>query len=146
MNRFPPVLAATLVFAGAALAEIQPSRSADVPSYRRADLPVEQRIVDLLGRMTFAEKTDQLHQYGMPDSNLNNLANHADEIQPTYGSYIIGGPWDTMLAIRNGIQHRAVSESRLGIPALFGADVIHGYRAITPIPLAQACTWNPALV
>ena len=43
------------------------------------------------------------------------------------------------------MQKKAMEESRLGIPILFGHDVIHGYRTIFPIPLAQACSWNPEL-
>ena len=146
MNHSLLPISAALFVVCAALAGPTSSIPANLPPYRRSDLPIEQRIADLLGRMTLEEKIDQLHQYGMPDTNPNNLATYADEIQPTYGSYIIGGPWATMLATRNAIQRRAVTESRLGIPALFGADVIHGYRAITPIPLAQACSWSPALV
>jgi beta-glucosidase len=46
----------------------------------------------------------------------------------------------------NHCQRVAVEESRLGIPLLVGADVIHGYRTIFPIPLAEASTWNPALL
>jgi len=40
-------------------------------------------------------------------------------------------------------QKMAVEESRLGIPLLFGADIIHGYRTTFPVPLALAATWNP---
>ena len=43
-------------------------------------------------------------------------------------------------------QRIAVEESRLGIPLLFGLDVIHGYRTIFPIPLALAATWDTAAV
>ena len=39
-----------------------------------------------------------------------------------------------------------MEESRLGIPILMGFDVIHGYRTVYPIPLAQACSWNSDLV
>lgn len=120
--------------------------SAPLPPYRRADLPVDARVADLLGRMTLEEKLDQLHQIGLGDTNPNNLAQRADELRPTYGSFIVGGPPETLLATRNAVQWRAVEETRLGIPAIFAADVIHGYRAITPIPLAQACAWDPALV
>ena len=40
------------------------------------------------------------------------------------------------------IQEIAVKESRLGIPILFALDVIHGYKTIFPIPLAEACSWD----
>ena len=139
------IVGVNLIAASTLMAE-NPPVSADLPLYRRADQPVERRIDDLLGRMTLEEKIDQLHQCGISDTNVNNLAQHADEFRATYGSFIIGGPPATVLATRNAFQKRAVTESRLGIPALFAADVIHGYRAITPIPLAQACSWNPELV
>lgn len=48
--------------------------------------------------------------------------------------------------LRNRMQRHAMEDSRLGIPILFGYDAIHGFRTIFPIPLAQACSWNPALV
>ncbi|EXY67161.1 beta-glucosidase BglX, partial [Bacteroides fragilis] len=44
------------------------------------------------------------------------------------------------------VQHLAVENSRLGIPLLFGMDVIHGYETIFPIPLGLSCTWDiPAI-
>ncbi|MEO6003814.1 MAG: glycoside hydrolase family 3 N-terminal domain-containing protein [Opitutus sp.] len=109
-----------------------------------ANLSVEERVTHLLSRMTLEEKIDQLHQSGVGDTNPNNLQLREDEFRPTYGSFILNGPPDVRL--RNELQRRAVNESRLGIPAIFGADVIHGYRAIYPIPLAQACAWDPDLM
>lgn len=119
--------------------------AAALPPYRRADLSVDARVADLLGRMTLAEKLDQLHQSGVGDANPHNLAARADELRPTYGAFIVGGP-ATLFALREALQRRAVEGTRLGIPALFAADVIHGYRTIAPLPLAQACAWDPALV
>ncbi|MBI2515532.1 MAG: glycoside hydrolase family 3 C-terminal domain-containing protein [Opitutae bacterium] len=115
------------------------------PPFRRTDLPVELRVDDLLGRMTLEEKIDQLHQCGASDTNPNNLALRPDAFRPTYGSFIVGGS-PAVLEVRNACQRRVVTESRLGIPAVFAADVIHGYRALAPLPLAQACTWDPELV
>jgi len=128
----------TLVLALGALVSVM---TAETAPYRRSDVPVDQRVEDLLSRMTLDEKIDQLHQCGVGDTNPNNLQLRADEFRPTYGSFVLNGPPD--LALRNELQRRAVRESRLGIPAIFGADVIHGYRAIFPIPLAQACAWAP---
>ena len=127
---------ATSLFAATS---VMPAESA---AYRRADLPVEQRGADLLARMTLEEKIDQLHQGGAGDPNPNNLAQHADELRATSGSFMIAGD----LPLRNALQRRAVEETRLGIPAIFGADVIHGYRTVFPIPLAQACAWDADLV
>jgi beta-glucosidase len=44
------------------------------------------------------------------------------------------------------LQKIAVEETRLGIPLLFGSDVIHGYKTIFPIPLAEACTWDLGII
>lgn len=44
--------------------------------------------------------------------------------------------------MHNKLQRNAMEHTRLGIPVLFGNDIIHGYRTIYPIPLAQACSWN----
>ena len=115
---------------------------ARLPPYRRADLPVAERVGDLLARMALEEKIDQLHQCGVGDTNPNNLAQHADEVRATDGSFVTAGD----LSLRNVLQRRAVEGTRLGIPAIFGADVIHGYRTVFPIPLAQACAWDEDLV
>jgi beta-glucosidase len=120
------------------------AQMSDLPPYRQQNLPVEVRIADLLSRMTLEEKVHQLHQGSVGDTNPNNLGARTADFRPTYGSYIVGGP--SVIEIRELIQRQAMNESRLGIPAIFGADVIHGWRAITPIPLAQACTWNPELI
>ena len=45
----------------------------------------------------------------------------------------------------NRLQKKAVEETRLGIPLLFGYDVIHGYRTVTPIPLGESCAWDETL-
>lgn len=113
--------------------------------FRDPTLPVAARVADLLARMTLEEKVDQLHQCGIGDANPNNLAERPDEFRPTYGSFILNGI-QADLATRNALQRMCVEQSRLGIPAIFGCDVIHGYRAITPIPLAQACTWDAELI
>lgn len=57
------------------------------------------------------------------------------------GSY--NGVGDAVTA--NRLQKIAVEETRLGIPLLFGYDVIHGFRTITPIPLAESCAWDQEL-
>ena len=67
---------------------------------------------------------------------------HEDEIRAGgVGSLMVQDPAKT-----NELQKIAVEESRLGIPLLFGLDVIHGYRTVYPIALAEACTFDPALM
>lgn len=114
------------------------------PLYKNPKASVEQRVNDLLGRMTLEEKIMQVNQYFVgPNDNTNNAGEAAQKIPAELGSLIY---IPTEPALRNSIQRRAMEDSRLGIPMIFGYDVIHGYRTIFPIPLAQACSWNPELV
>ena len=55
------------------------------------------------------------------------------------GSYLYG---NEDASLRNKAQKRAMEESRLGIPILFGTDVIHGFRSIYPIGLAKGCNYD----
>ena len=64
---------------------------------------------------------------------------------------IKAGNVGSILSVRNpeeiyGLQRLAVDSSRLGIPILFGHDIIHGCKTIFPINLACACTWDPEAV
>ena len=111
--------------------------------YRNPALAVEERVKDLLARMTLEEKCDQLLQTTIgPDVNPNNVGD-GGEFRPTIGSILsyFGG-----VHKRNEFQRHAVEETRLGIPIIWGMDVIHGWRTGFPVPLAQACTWNPETV
>ncbi|MFQ6045769.1 MAG: glycoside hydrolase family 3 protein [Gemmatimonadales bacterium] len=98
---------------------------------------IDQRIDDLLSRMTLDEKAGQLAQYsGFSEDRATAIS------EGRVGSLLnVTGAENT-----NRVQRIAVEESRLGIPLLFGLDVIHGYRTIFPIPLATASSWDPELV
>ena len=112
--------------------------------YKDAGAPIEKRIEDLLARMTLDEKIQQTNQwtYGK-NANPNNIEASKNAVRPEIGSLIYRS---INPVYRNEIQKKAMEQSRLGIPILMGFDVIHGYRTIFPIPLAQACSWNPELV
>jgi len=132
-----------LVFLGLAFSlRSLPADQALAP-YKDPKLPTQTRVEDLLSRMTIQEKADQMTQSVLNDSNPNNpQTTDVQKYRPTYGSYV----YFINVRARNNVQKRAVEQSRLGIPALFGSDVIHGCYLTFPIPLAQACSWNPALV
>ena len=120
------------------------SLTPSAPLYKDPRVPVEIRVEDLLGRMTLEEKILQLNQYTLGrNNNINNIGEEVKEIPAEIGSLIY---FDTDPALRNAMQRRAMEESRLGIPVIFGYDAIHGFKTIYPISLAQACSWNPALV
>ena len=117
----------------------------NVPVYRNAGAEVELRVEDLLKRMTTEEKVLQLTQFAYGEStNINNVIKDSTRnyLLET-GSYIYSLPDPGK---RNELQRRILTETRLGIPALFGSDVIHGFRTVYPISLAQGCSFNPALV
>ena len=104
-----------------------------------------EEVEDLLAEMTLEEKVGQL-----------NMLNGSDQTGPAVEdvdleSEIRAGRVGSMLNAdgldnRRQYQQLAVEETRLGIPLLFGFDVVHGYRTIFPIPLGEAASWNPPLV
>lgn len=115
-----------------------------VPVYKDKKATVESRVEDLLKRMTLEEKIQQLNQQTVGDNNNpNNNGYQKPSFPAGIGSLIY---FSADPAFRNTVQKRAMEETRLGIPILFGYDVIHGFRTIYPISLAQGCSWNPELV
>jgi beta-glucosidase len=98
---------------------------------------LERRIDSLLAAMTLEEKLGQL-----------NLLSAGGRASPQQMDLVragkLGGLFNVMGAENTTpVQRIAVTESRLKIPLLFGLDVIHGYRAIFPIPLAEAGSFDP---
>src|ERR1700677_3022921 len=131
------------------------------PSNRQLASPEIERKVDaLLKQMTLDEKIGQLVQYSAteahPDKNIGPTTTALNVNPPAPGgvdSYVLAqkGELGSMLntvgqALTNHFQHAAVDNTRLHIPLLFGADVIHGFRTIFPVPLGTASSWDPALV
>lgn len=128
-----------LLIIGLALCACTDSNQA--PAYKDASKPIEERVSDLLGRMDLHEKVMQLNQYVTGENtNINNLGTSDGAIPAEIGSLLFqsGGPED-----HNRLQKDIIEQSRLGIPTIFGYDVIHGYRSLYAVPLAQACSFNP---
>lgn len=105
----------------------------------------EARIDSLLHLMTLEEKVGQMTQY--------NGFWEATGSAPIGGiakvkyDHLKKGRVGSMLNVRGNenvraIQELVVNESRLGIPLIFGLDVIHGHKTLTPIPLAEAASWD----
>lgn len=131
------------------------------------DKETERKIDSLISKMTLQEKIGQLNQVGpspvggfeIPVRELQLMLDAGKISKEEFDSETSGKCWDahenevregkigSFLGILgaescNRMQKIAVEESRLGIPLLFGLDVIHGYHTIFPIPLAEACSWN----
>lgn len=98
-------------------------------------------ITDLMSKMSIDEKIGQLNLAASSDVVTGQYANSEIGLKIKQGK--IGGLLNarTVSKIKE-IQRIAVEESRLGIPLIFGLDVIHGYRTTFPIPLALASSFD----
>jgi beta-glucosidase len=100
-----------------------------------SDSVIEAKIDALMADMTLEEKAGQMTQ--------TNYCNDFDELRKgAIGSFLNVSDINR----RNEYQKVAVEESRLGIPLIFGFDVIHGHRTIFPVPLAEAASWDLSLM
>jgi len=109
----------------------------------------ESQIDSLLRRMTLPEKVGQMCQLmiSRPDLKDHIRQGHAGSVICSNAPIPSASPQDAALALQiNELQKVAVEESRLGIPLLFGRDVLHGYKTVGPIPLGQAASWSPETV
>jgi beta-glucosidase len=121
---------------------------------------IEQKVDALLEQMTLDEKIGQLVQYSPTEAHpakTSDPSTAALNVNPPgpggVDSFVLAqkGELGSMLntvgqSLTNHFQHAAVDNTRLHIPLLFGADVIHGFRTIFPVPLATASSWDPALI
>ncbi|MCA9260670.1 MAG: beta-glucosidase BglX, partial [Planctomycetales bacterium] len=115
-----------------------------------ANATSQDRAEALLAHMTLAEKIGQLWQTnglgGEATGDADNLVAGSALYQLIRESQLGSILNETNLETINALQRVAVEESRLGIPLVFGRDVIHGHRTVFPIPLGQAASWHPELV
>ncbi len=114
-----------------------------LPAPDRAEM--DRFVSRLMERMTLEEKIGQLNLPSAGDITTGQ-ARSSD-----IGGAIVRGEVGGLFNIKGvekirDVQRVAVEQSRLGIPLLFGMDVVHGYETTFPIPLALAATWNPAAV
>ncbi|MGA2755371.1 MAG: beta-glucosidase BglX [Terracidiphilus sp.] len=140
----------------------QLSRAAHPSNAQLADPNIEARVDRLLREMTLEEKIGQLVQYNdtgdaSPAPPAKGKQGAIAAVNPESGNHVnamqlaatgrLGSMLNTIGAERtNTYQHLAVDQSRLHIPLLFGADVIHGFRTIYPVPLGLAASFDPELV
>jgi beta-glucosidase len=117
------------------------------PAYKNAKLSDEARITDLISRMTVEEKVGQLNQVNggvLTGPSVANDLGAQGKVQllkeGMVGSFLnVVGTEQTLAT-----QKIAVEQTRLGIPLLFAFDVIHGYKTVFPIPLAEGASWDLA--
>lgn len=133
----------------------------------KKDKVIENKIEELLGKMTLHEKVGQLHQvspstvggFEISKEEAKIMFEEGRILQEEYELILAGkgysihddaircGEIGSFIGVMNAktanaLQRVAVEESRLGIPLIFGLDVIHGFQTIFPIPLAEACSFD----
>jgi beta-glucosidase len=138
----------------------QPARISDQTApYKQRNLPIEDRVRDLIKRMTIEEKARQLDMYaGVPDLVDKSLdKTHAapeaklqtSNAEKLFGTLGVGSIHDLYPSadLSNEIQRWTIEHSRLRIPALFIEEGLHGYSdgTVFPAPINLAATWDPDL-
>jgi beta-glucosidase len=147
-----------ILFLAAGYVSAQKTATADpLPPYKQSSLPIEDRIRDLVHRMTLEEKARQLDMYaGVPDfvdkaTDKTHAATDAN-LQPAAAEKLLGNLGAGSIhdlypsaELSNSIQKWVIQNSRLGIPALFIEEGLHGYSdgTVFPAPINLAATWNP---
>jgi beta-glucosidase len=102
---------------------------------QQSDAAIERKVEALLKRMTLDEKVGQLNLVS------NNFDFTSDKVEKGRAGAVINFAEPRQI----GELQRLARASRLGIPYIFGLDVLHGVRTMFPLPLAEAATFNPAL-
>ena len=138
------------------------------PVYRQRDASVDARVADLLGRMTIEEKVAQLQGVWNRKREMQDAAGRFDasKAKALLGlgigevarpSEIAGAPADRngrsareQAVFVNAVQRWLIENTRLGIPAMFHEEALHGLTAPGgthfPVPMGLASTWDPSLV
>jgi beta-glucosidase len=115
---------------------------------------IQSQVDELVTRMTPAEKAGQLTQYfyfRLPAGAQPALDFDVEKQPKIVESALREGVAGSLLFLTdpaeiNRLQRLAVEGNRLGIPVLFGFDVIHGLRTILPVPIAMAASWDPETI
>ena len=134
-----------VVTAGIFALMITGSMNAQKMSHLDKTKPIEERIDLLMQQMTLEEKVGQMNQYnGFWE--VTGPAPKGGDAAKKY-EHLRKGWVGSMLTVRGvkevkAVQKIAVEETRLGIPLIIGFDVIHGYITLSPIPLAEAASWD----
>lgn len=108
-------------------------------------LPIDRKVDSVLTLMTLEEKVGQMNQYNGfwevtgPAPQNGSAAKKYEHLKKGWvGSMLnVKGVKDV-----KALQKIAVEQTRLGIPVIFGFDVIHGYKTVSPLPLAEAASWD----
>ena len=172
MNKIKTLLLLLLVFSNLiTIAQNSEVNKQEPILYKNPSINTEERVSDLLGRMTIEEKVGQLlcfqgwEMYSKTDAGVS----YSEKLKGNIDNHHVGMFWATLRAdpwtqktlktglnprlaaqATNEIQRYAVENTRLGIPILFAEECPHGHMAIGttvfPTSIGQSSTWNPKLI
>ncbi|MCW3804502.1 beta-glucosidase BglX [Plebeiibacterium marinum] len=112
----------------------------------KTDEAMDQYVTELVDKMTLDEKLGQLNLLAW-DGSLTTGAAANTGVSQKVEKGLVGGLFNIeSQQERRKIQELVIKQSRLGIPLMFGQDVIHGHHTVFPIPLALSCSWDMDLI
>ncbi len=151
-NTYHRIFIYLLLICGIIFTPVQHTEAQGNEAFRNPNLPVDQRVIDLLSRMTIEEKIAQMDMIsGRPLTGINRL--NMELAATMVGANGVGSIHDFYPAspdLVNELQLFILENNRFEIPALILEETLHGYvqqgSTTFPIPLALASTWNPDLI
>jgi beta-glucosidase len=120
-----------------------------VSSIAQTNTNIEEKVMSLLKQMTLEEKIGQMNQYNGfwdatgPSPKEGDAALKYEHLKKGLVGSVLNV---TGVEKVRKLQELVMNETRLKIPLIFGFDVIHGYKTISPIPLAEAASWDLDLI
>lgn len=142
MNKLFNLKTATIVLVTATLFSCNTNSNS---TKKNSENPFEAQVDSILNLMTIEEKLGQLN---LPSSgDITTGASESSNVAKNIEDGKVGGLFNikTVEKIRQ-VQKIAVEKSRLGIPLIFGMDVIHGYKTTFPIPLGLSASWDMEMI
>ena len=145
MSKYNLIVFVTICFTGLISSQNLITNNSEFSSPTTSVVDVEQKVEALLKQMTLEEKIGQMNQYSGfwdltgPAPTGGNAAKKYEHLRKGYVGSMLN-----LRGVENvrKIQKIAIEETRLGIPLIIGFDVIHGYETLSPIPLAEAASWD----
>ena len=110
-----------------------------------AQKSIDQKVTELMAKMTLEEKIGQLNQYNDDITATGPITKDADKAGQVRAGKL-GSILNAIGAKNTKNWQDQAMQSRLKIPLLFGQDVIHGFRTTFPIPLGETATWDMNLI
>ncbi|ANQ52211.1 beta-glucosidase [Flammeovirga sp. MY04] len=122
------------------------------PAYKNAKLPINERVDDLVNRMTLDEKIQQLDMYSGGDISVDGVLDKK-KVKVLLGDKSVGSVHDYYpenAKLSNSLQKYFVEKTRLGIPVLFIEEALHGYQGkkstAFPVPIGMGSMWDTLLM